>query len=189
MFLTRFCELIVFYVGIFSASEFPASRDFCFSVVFLVHREEEAIGRLKNWVKNDFCQFCILGNWLVTHEHGVKSWAGGENYSFRDRLKVWMCCWCNSSCLMWLAPSLPVVSPGKDLILGKGCFIINGTNPLGLHMLLVLSKGALTGIKMLLLWPFYFPLIVGSFWSSWTWVFIWFGPESLGYNSINVWWT
>lgn len=40
-----------------------------------------------------------------------------------------------------------------DFQVGKGCFIINGTKPLGLP---VLSKSVLAGIKILLFWHFYF---------------------------------
>lgn len=47
-----------------------------------------------------------------------------------------------------------------DFQVGKGCFIINDTKLFGL---LVLSKSVLTGIKILLFWPFCFPSLTGSF--------------------------
>lgn len=49
-----------------------------------------------------------------------------------------------------------------DFQVGKGCFIINDTELFGLHVLLVLSKSVLTGIKILLFWPFCFPSLTGS---------------------------
>lgn len=49
---------------------------------------------------------------------------------------------------------------------GKGCFMINGARSLGLHMLLMLCKSVLTGIKVLLFCPFNFPPLMGRFRSA-----------------------
>lgn len=50
-----------------------------------------------------------------------------------------------------------------DFQVGKGCFTINDTKLLGLHVLFALSKSVLTGIKILLFWPFSFLPLMGRF--------------------------
>lgn len=64
----------------------------------------------------------------------------------------------------------PLLVSGKTRVgfkVGRGCFIINHTTPLGLHMLLVLCKSVLRGTKILLFLALLFTSTYGKLLICW----------------------
>lgn len=89
------------------------------------------------------------------------------NYSWTQCEKL--CC--KSSCLRWAALSSAIAPLGDTSVgfkVGIGYFIINDTECVVLHLLLLLCKSVLVGAEtQFLVLAFFLPLM-GSFWSTWT---------------------